>query len=151
MNTQKDETNPADGTLKTEVIVMNTFIRNMLTVSVVSAVLSSGAGLAMADTNQTPVHLQNSAEVGHIGWNWWVYSRPTPDSELCTDNRIVAQYAETGPVAWDWWRHDHTHQQPELSAAALQTMANNNAETGHVSWNWWKHPASTGNGNVQQC
>ncbi len=130
---------------------MNTLIKKMFTASVVSAVLSSGAGIAMAETSQSPIYLQNSAEVGHIGWNWWVNSHPTPNEELCNDDRVVAQNAETGPIAWDWWRHDHTHQQPELSAAALQALANNNAETGHISWNWWKYPSSTSTGNVQQC
>jgi hypothetical protein len=130
---------------------MNTLIRKMFTASVVGAVLSSGAGLAMAETTSGTAYLQHSAEVGHIGWNWWVNSRPISDSELCTDNHVVAQNAETGPIAWDWWRHDHTHQQPELSASVLQALAKNNAETGHISWNWWKYPSSTSTGNVQQC
>jgi len=130
---------------------MSTFFRNLFTASVVSAVLGSGASLAMAETPQAPVYPQNSAEVGHAGWNWWVNSRPAADSELCTHGQVAAHFAETGPVAWDWWRYVSAHQQPEAAATTLQVQTSSNSETGHVRWNWWNHSASAGKGQVQQC
>lgn len=130
---------------------MGTFIRNIFTVSVVSAVLGSGAGFAMAETSQAYVYPQSSAEVGYIGWNWWENSRPNSHNDVCSGNRVVAQFAETGPIAWDWWRHDHTHHQSELTAAVMPERASSNAEIGHVSWNWWQYPSSAGIGNMQQC
>jgi len=130
---------------------MNTFIRNLLTASVVSAVLGSGAGFAMAETSQTPVYLQNSVEIGHAGWNWWANSRPAADSELCTHDRVTAQSIETGPITWDWWRDSPVHEQAESAAATLQVQASNSSETGHVRWNWWEYPSSASKSQGQQC
>jgi len=130
---------------------MKTFIRNLFTASVASVVLSSGASLAMAETPQTAVYLQNSVEIGHAGWNWWANSRPAADSELCIHDRVTAQFIETGPIAWDWWRDTPAHLQTESATTTLQAQVSSGSETGHVRWNWWEYPSSTGKSQGQQC
>jgi hypothetical protein len=133
------------------VIDMNTLIRKMFTASVVSAVLSSGAGLVMAETTSDSAYLQHSAEVGHIGWNWWQNSSPSTHASVCADTETKARFAETGPIAWDWWRSSHTHQQMEESHVPFQTTIASNSELGHVHWNWWRNQSSAEQNGAQQC